>query len=89
MRKKGRSKYTLVIFLCFFIFIYGFTEINITKAKDVRKKSKFTMDLTLKPIDLKIETVDYVFYVNNKVIDKMKEKYNKVYDDIYNRIFSK
>ena len=86
MRKKGRTKYFLVIILCFFIFIYGFTEINLTKAKDLRKKSKFTIDLTLNPIDLKIETADYVFYVNNKIIDSMKEKYN---EDIYNGIFSK
>ncbi|MBZ9688186.1 hypothetical protein G9F72_017775 [Clostridium estertheticum] len=89
MRKKGRTKYILIMLLCFFIFIYGFTEINITKAKDLRKKSKFTIDLTLKPIDLKIETVNYIFYVNNKIIDKMKEKYNEVYDEIYNGIFSK
>ena len=40
MRKKGRTKYFLVIFLCFFIFIYGFIEINITKAKDCEKKVK-------------------------------------------------
>lgn len=89
MRKKGRTKYFLVITLCFFIFIYGFTEINITKAKSSRIKSKFTIDLKLKPFDLRIETADYVFYVNNKVIDKMKEKYNQVYNDIYNGIFSK
>ena len=40
MRKKGRIKYFLMIFLCFFIFIYGFIEINITKAEDVKKRSK-------------------------------------------------
>ncbi|MGH4125863.1 MAG: hypothetical protein ACREV6_23380 [Clostridium sp.] len=79
MRKKGRIKYTIVIFLCFSILIYGFFKINITKTKDLRKKSKFTIDLTLKPIDLKIETEDYVFYVNNKVIDKIKEKYNGIF----------
>jgi len=89
MRKKGRSKYFLVIILCFFILMYGFTEINLTKAKDVKKKSKFTIDLTLKPMDLRIETKNYVFYVNNKIIDSMKEKYNEVYNEVYNGIFSK
>jgi len=89
MRKKGRSKYFLVIVLCFFILLYGFIEINLTKAKDVKKKSKFTIDLTLKPLNLRVETKEYVFYVNNKIIDNMKEKYNEVYNDIYNGIFSK
>lgn len=85
MRKKGRVKYFLLIFLCFCIFNYGFFKINITKTKDVRKKSKFTIDLTVKPVDLRIETKDYVFYVNNKIIDGVRQKYN----DIYNGIFSK
>ena len=75
--KKGRSKYFLVVVLCFLL-IYGFTEINLTKAKDVRRTSKFTIDLTLNPIYLKIETKNYVFYVNNKIIDSVKEKYNEV-----------
>ena len=85
MRKKGRTKYFLVIFLCFFIFIYGFIEININKAKAWEKKSKFTIDLKLKPFDFRIETKEYVFYVNNKIIDNVKEKYI----DVYNGIFSK
>ena len=89
MRKKGRFKYYIVFFLCFSIFTYGFFRINITKAKNVRKKSKFTVDFKAKPIDLRIETRDYVFYVNGKVIDAMKEKCNEVYNDIYNSIFSK
>ena len=74
MRKKGRIKYFLVIFLCFFIFIYGFIKININKPELVRKKSKFTIDLKLKPLDFRIETKEYIFYVNNKIIDNMKEK---------------
>ena len=89
MGKRGKFKYYIIFFLCFTIFTYGFFEINITKAKDVKKKSKFTIDFKLSPIDLRIESGDYIFYVNSKVIDGMKEKYNEVYDDIYNRIFSK
>jgi phage-related protein len=85
MRKKGRTKYFLVIFVCVSIFIYGFFVVNITKVKDVRKKSKFTIDVSFKPIDFRIETKDYVFYVNSKIIDNVKEKYN----DIYNGVFSK
>lgn len=89
MRKKGRIKYIFVMFLCFLIFIYGFTEVNITKAKNLREKSKFTMDLTLNPMNVKVETANYVFYFNNAIIGKMKEKYDSVFDDIYNGIFSK
>lgn len=85
MRKKSRIKYFLLIFVCVFIFIYGFIVININKPELVRKKSKFTLDLRLKPFDFKIETKGYVFYVNNKIIDNMKQKYN----DIYNGVFSK
>ena len=89
MGKKGKFKYCFIFFLCFSIFIYGFLRINITKTKNVRNKSKFTIDFKLKPIDLRIESGDYIFYVNSKVIDGMKVKYNEVFDDIYNRIFSK
>ena len=85
MRKKGRIKYFLVAFVCVFILIYGFTVVNINKPELVRKESKFTIDLTLKPIDFKIETKEYIFYVNNKVIDNVKEKYI----GLYNRILSK
>lgn len=89
MRNKGRIKYFLVFFLCFSIFIYGFLQINLTKAKDVRNKSKFTIDLKLKPAYLEIETKDYTFYVNDKIFDKLKAKYNDIYNDIYNGVFSK
>lgn len=85
MCKKGRIKYFLLAFLCFAIFIYGFFAINITKAKDVRKKSKFTIDLKLKPIDLRIETKNYVFYANNKIIYNVKEKYMQIYHEILSR----
>jgi len=83
MRKKGRTKYFLVIILCIFIFIYGFLQINITKPKVVRIKSKFTIDLSLEPVDLKIETANYILSVNTKFFDKMKEKYNQVYDGFF------
>jgi hypothetical protein len=85
MRKKGRIKYFFLIFLCFSIFIYGFFAVNITKAKDVRKKSKFTIDLKLKPLDLRIETKDYVFYINNKIIYNVKEKYMHIYHGVLSR----
>lgn len=89
MRKKGRFKYYIVFFLCFSILTYGFFRVNITKAKSVRKESKFTVDFKANPLDLRIENGDYVFYVNEKVIDAVKEKCNEVYNDIYNSIFSK
>jgi len=85
MRKKGRTKYFLVGFLCFFIFAYGFITVNINKRNPEKKESKFTMDLTLKPFDLRVDTTNYAFYVNSKIIDDMKEKCV----DIYNGIFSK
>ncbi len=85
MCKRGRTKYFLVFILCFFILSYGFIKINLTKSKYVRKESKFTIDFRLKPIDLRIETADYVFYVNNNFFDKVKEKYN----GMYNKFFSK
>ena len=85
MRKKGRMKYFFVFFLCTSIFVYGFFRVNITKAKNVRENAKFTIDFTLDPVDLKIETSDYVFYINHKIIDKLKNTYN----DIYNGVFPK
>ena len=89
MGKRGKFKYYIVFLLCFTILTYGFFQINITKGEGVRKKSKFTIDFKLKPIDLRIESGDYILYVNSKVIDGMKEKYDKTFDDIYNGIFPK
>ena len=85
MRKRGRIKYFLIFFLCFSIFIYGFFQINFTKAEDVQKESMYTIHLTLKPAKLEIDTKDYKLYVDDKIIDILKAKYN----DIYNRFFSK
>ncbi|MBK5242607.1 hypothetical protein [Clostridium sp.] len=85
MRKKNKQKYYVAIIFCISIFIYGLIIISIRKPELLRKKSPFTVDVSLKPIDIKIETKDYIIYVNNKVIDGVKEKCN----DIYNNIFSK
>ena len=85
MRKKGRNKYFVVAFVCVFILIYGFTIININKPELVRKKSKFTLDVKLNPIDFRIETKDHIFYLNNKVIDNVKEKYIDIYDGIFSK----
>ncbi|MCJ7689036.1 MAG: hypothetical protein MUO60_06935 [Clostridiaceae bacterium] len=85
MHKKNRKKHFIAIIFCVFIFIYGFIMISISKQELVRKKSPFTVDVSVKPIDIKIETKDYIIYVNNKVIDGVKEKCN----DIYNNVFSK
>ncbi len=85
MRKKGRIKYLLVVFLCFFILIYGFIKVNIYKPELVRKKSKFTIDFKSKPFDFRVEMKEYVFYINSKVVDNMKEQCV----DVYNNIFSK
>ena len=85
MRKKDRTKYFLLSFVCIFIFIYGFIVININKPELVRKQSQFTMDLTIKPIDFRIETKEYVFYINNEIIDNVKEKYMSLYDKILSK----
>ena len=85
MHEKSRVRYVLVIFICFSIFIYGFIKINITKSELVRKKSGFTIDFKFKPMDLRIETKEYVFYVNNKIFDNLKEKYVDVYNSIFER----
>ncbi|MBZ9608504.1 hypothetical protein G9F73_011855 [Clostridium estertheticum] len=83
MLKKGRIKYFLVIFIYFSILIYGFIKVNINKTELARNKSKFTIDLKLKPVDFRIETKDYGFYVNNKIFDKMKKKFISTYNGIF------
>ena len=85
MRKKSRVKYVVLIFVCLSIFVYGFIKVNINKPELVRKRSWFTMDLKVNPFDFRIETKEYVFYVNNKVFDNLKEKYTEVYNGIFSR----
>ena len=85
MRKKSRVKYVVLIFVCLSIFVYGFIKVNINKPELVRKRSWFTMDLKVNPFDFRIETKEYVFYVNNKVFDNLKEKYTDVYNGIFSR----
>jgi len=85
MRKRGRIKYFLIICICCSIFIYGFIEVNINKSELVRKKSRFTMNLKLNPVDFRIETKSCVFYVNSKVIYDMKEKCVNAYNDIFTK----
>jgi len=85
MRKRGRIKYFLIISICFSIFVYGFIVVNINKPELVRKKSKFTMNLKLNPVDFRIETKGYVFYVNTKIIYNMKEKCIDTFNDVFSK----
>ncbi|MBU3110458.1 hypothetical protein [Clostridium lacusfryxellense] len=92
MRKRGRNKYILVIVIWFLIFLYGFLKINISKSELVKDKSRFIITFKLKPVDFRIETNGYVFYVNNKTIYNIKEKYFNVKEKcnaVYNGIFTK
>jgi hypothetical protein len=85
MRKRNNKKYFTVIIFCTFIFVCGFVIISISKPELLRKKSPFTIDVSFRPIDIRIETKDYIIYMNNKVIDGVKEKCI----DTYNGVFSK
>ena len=85
MHKRGIFKYIFIIIICFSIFVYGFIEVNINKPELVKEKSKFIINLKLNPVDFRIETKEYVFYVNNKIFYNMKEKCI----DTYNNIFPK
>lgn len=92
MLKKGKSKYFLVIAIWLLIFLYGFIKINISKPELVKDKSKFTISFKLKPVDFRIETKGYVFYINNKTTYDIKKKYFNVKEKcigVYNGIFSK
>ncbi|MBU3090711.1 hypothetical protein K2F40_00095 [Clostridium sp. CM028] len=85
MLKKGRIKYFLVIFISFSVLTYGFIKVNINKTELVRNKSKFTIGFKLKPVDFRIETKDYGFYVNNKIFDNMKKKCISTYNGIFSK----
>lgn len=87
MRKRGRIKYLFVIIICFFIFVYGFIKININKPELVREKSKFIINLSLKPVNFTVETKGYVFYVNSKIIYNLKVKCIDTYNDIFSKLY--
>ncbi|HEY8890409.1 MAG TPA: hypothetical protein VIM70_09155 [Clostridium sp.] len=99
MGKKDRIKYFIMFFTCFIIFIYGFIQVNINKTELVKDKSEFTIDFKLNPVDFRIDTKGYVFYVNNKSVYNIKEKCigveKKIINvkesciDVFNGVFSK
>lgn len=83
-KRKNKKHFTAIIF-CVFIFICGFVIISISKPELLRKKSPFTIDVSFKPIDIRIETKNYIIYVNNKVIGGVKEKCIDTYNDIFSK----
>jgi len=85
MSKRNKNKNFIVVIFCTFIFICGFVIININKPELLRKKSPFIIDVSFKPIDIRMETKDYIIYVNNKVIDGVKEKCIDTYKDIFSK----
>ncbi|MEK6266904.1 MAG: hypothetical protein N2B06_19375 [Clostridium sp.] len=85
MSKRNNKKIFTTIIFCAFIFICGFVIISIRKPELLRKKSPFTIDVSFKPIDIRMETKDYIIYVNNKVIDGVKEKCIDTYNDIFSK----
>ena len=99
MRKRGKSKYVIVIVIWVLIFLYGFIKINISKSELVKDKSRFTISFKLKPVDFRIETKGYVFYINNTTVYNIQEKFIAVQEKcinvkekcigVYNGIFSK
>ena len=85
MRKRGRVKYFIIIVIWFLIFAYGFIKININKPELVKDKSKFTISFRLKPVDFRVETKGYVFYINNNTIYNIKEKCINVYNGVFSK----
>jgi hypothetical protein len=85
MRKKRRIKYIILLLTSLFIFMYGFIAININKSEVARKKSEFTVDLKAKPFDFRVETKEYVFYINGKIITNIKEKCIETYNEVFSK----
>ena len=82
MFKKGIMKYIFLLVICFSIFMYGFIEVNINKSELVKEKSKFIISIKSNPLDFRVETKGYIFYVNGKLLFNMKEKCIDTYHDV-------
>lgn len=69
-----------------FIIFLGFIVVSNNTPKFIKNNSPFKIYFTAKPFDFKVETKDYIFYLNKKAGENIKLSTYKVYDNLSNKV---
>ena len=68
-----KLRYILVFFCCITIISYGFIKISSELPNIIKEKSSIKVNYNRRPFDLNINTNKYILYINEEVIDNIKD----------------
>lgn len=68
-----KTRYILVFFCCVAIISYGFIKISSELPNIIKEKSSIKVNYNRRPFDLNIDTNKYIIYINEQVIDNIKD----------------
>lgn len=84
-----KIKNFLIIFLCTLIVCYGFLMVSSSLPKFIKDKSAVRIYFNPKKVDLSIESGEYVFYFNNKIVSNLAEKTSEAFRSLENNFINK
>jgi hypothetical protein len=68
-----KFRYILVFFCCVIIISYGFIKISSELPNIIKEKSSIKVNYTRRPFDLNIDTNKYIIYINEKMLNNIKD----------------
>lgn len=84
-----KIKNFIITIICMLIVGYGVLEVSNGLPKFIKDKSAIKIYFNPKKVDLTIESGQYVFYFNNKLINNLAEKTSGVFKGIENNFINK
>ncbi|WP_125152572.1 hypothetical protein [Clostridium rectalis] len=86
MKKKTVLRLLVVFFIVIFI---GAIKVSSTLPNFIKDNSKFKVIYNTKPFNLTFETDKYIFYINKKSIDNIKNYMNNFLNGVFSNIKNK
>lgn len=80
--KKSWKKGIIIFFISFMLMFIGMIKVNIEFTKNIKEHSGIKIFLNRKPFDFHIDFKEYVFYINENVVEDTRDYIVKVFDDI-------
>jgi hypothetical protein len=84
-----KIKNFLIIFLCTLIVGYGFLMVSSSLPKFIKDNSAVKINFNPQKVDLSIESGEYVFYFNNRIVSNLAEKTTEVFRNLGNNFINK